>query len=153
MENTITRREFLDRFLPSRNALRIFLVALKWTFYAVIAYIGLKIAFGIISSGLWIYLAGAFCLIAGLLFFYRKLKARLKARGMTEALGFITAIERLLAFISAMACGALLYKIWQVDPSRAYTTMGIILFVYLVNQLEKQIPLPQSTSEPKRIQP
>jgi hypothetical protein len=133
MSNEMTRREFLQKFLPPRRSFRVLCKAAKWCVLGLVAYIGIGLLVGL-PVGLWMVILGVAVLVgigSGTLYLYRRLKRELWKRRKRDALIFLVMLEKALTVLFYMTVGAVLYDTWLTDPSEVYWFLGLLLFAFV----------------------
>ncbi len=147
MEDELTRKEFVEQFLPEKETIKKASKSLKTVFrllkygaYAFIAYLAIRIlfTFSISTWGLIGAIFGAFILIGLLASAYQKKKKELIKKNSLHILPALFALEKVLGISTYMIFGALAYKSWLKEPNQAYIMIGMMFILALREEYERR---------------
>ncbi len=139
MEPHITRKEFVERFLPKRRSIQTAFQVLKYGIYVFLTYFAIRILFAVPVAG-WALLGLiliTFLLIGLLATLYKRKKQNLIERKSVHVLPALLAIEKTLSIATYMAVGIILYRTWLREPYEAYIILAIWGLVTLRDEYER----------------
>lgn len=140
MEPEITRKEFVERFLPQKKATSMAFEILKYGIYVFITFIVFRVLFALPVSA-WTLL-GAIALVflafGYLSSIYKKQKEDLRRKSSLHLLPALEAIEKTFSIMCYMALGVIMYRTWLREPLEAYMIITVFLFLTLKETYEKR---------------
>ena len=133
MENDITRKEFIEHFLPEKKTIQTVFKILNYGICVFITFTVLRILFElpILVLALLGAVALTFLSIGYLISTYKKQKKKLEERNSLRVLSALDAIEKTISIASYMTLGAIMYRTWLREPMEAYVIIGVFLIFTL----------------------